>query len=39
MIMGYGEKKNMYGKSFLGIVRTTFLINEDGIIEKNHKQG
>jgi peroxiredoxin Q/BCP len=29
----YGEKK-MYGKSFFGIVRTTFIIDEKGIIEK-----
>jgi len=29
----FGEKK-MYGKSFLGINRTTFIINEEGIIEK-----
>jgi peroxiredoxin Q/BCP len=29
----YREKK-LYGKSFLGIVRTTFIIDEQGIIEK-----
>jgi len=29
----FGEKK-MYGKSFLGINRTTFIISEEGIIEK-----
>jgi thioredoxin-dependent peroxiredoxin len=29
----YGEKK-MYGKSYMGIVRTTFIIDEKGIIEK-----
>jgi peroxiredoxin Q/BCP len=29
----YGEKK-MYGKTFLGIKRLTFIINEEGIIEK-----
>jgi peroxiredoxin Q/BCP len=29
----YREKK-LYGKSFLGIVRTTFIIDENGIIEK-----
>jgi thioredoxin-dependent peroxiredoxin len=28
----YGEKK-MYGKSYMGIVRTTFIINEKGFIE------
>jgi peroxiredoxin Q/BCP len=29
----WGEKK-MYGKSFNGVIRTTFIINEKGIIEK-----
>lgn len=29
----WGEKK-MYGKSFMGVIRTTFVINEKGIIEK-----
>lgn len=29
----FGEKK-MYGKTFLGINRTTFIVSEDGIIEK-----
>lgn len=29
----YGEKK-MYGKSFKGVVRTTYIIDENGIIEK-----
>jgi peroxiredoxin Q/BCP len=29
----WGEKK-MYGKSYEGIIRTTFIISEDGIIEK-----
>ena len=29
----WGEKK-LYGKSFLGIVRKTFIISEDGTIEK-----
>jgi thioredoxin-dependent peroxiredoxin len=29
----WGEKK-MYGKSFLGVIRTTFVIDEKGIIEK-----
>lgn len=29
----FGEKK-MYGKSFLGINRTTFIISPEGIIEK-----
>jgi peroxiredoxin Q/BCP len=29
----WGEKK-MYGKSYMGILRKTFIINEDGIIER-----
>jgi peroxiredoxin Q/BCP len=29
----WGEKK-MYGKSYLGVIRTTFVIDENGIIEK-----
>ena len=29
----WGEKK-MYGKSFLGIIRKTFIIDEEGIVEK-----
>lgn len=28
------QEKNMYGKKTMGIVRTTYLINEKGIIEK-----
>lgn len=28
------KEKNMYGKKVMGVVRTTYLINEDGIIEK-----
>jgi peroxiredoxin Q/BCP len=29
----WGEKK-MYGKTYMGTIRTTFLINEEGVIEK-----
>ena len=29
----WGEKK-MYGKSYMGVLRTTFVINEKGVIEK-----
>ena len=29
----WGEKK-MYGKTYLGVIRTTFIIDEKGIIEK-----
>lgn len=28
------KEKNMYGKKVVGVVRTTYLINEEGIIEK-----
>ncbi len=31
---GVFRQKMLYGKSFLGIVRTTFLIDEKGVIEK-----
>ncbi len=36
MIKDYGvwKEKSMYGRKYLGIERTTFLINEKGIIEK-----
>jgi thioredoxin-dependent peroxiredoxin len=29
----WGEKK-MYGKSYFGVIRTTFIIDENGIVEK-----
>jgi len=29
----WGEKK-LYGKSFLGVIRLTFIINEEGYVEK-----
>ena len=32
------KEKNMYGKKVLGVVRTTFLINEEGIIEKSYEK-
>lgn len=28
------KEKNMYGKKAMGVVRTTYLINEEGVIEK-----
>ncbi|RPI12651.1 MAG: thioredoxin-dependent thiol peroxidase [Ignavibacteriae bacterium] len=36
MIKDYGvwQEKSMYGKKYMGIVRTTFVINEKGKIEK-----
>jgi len=32
--LGAWGEKNMYGKKIMGILRTTYLVNEDGIIEK-----
>ena len=31
---GVWKEKSMYGKTFMGIERTTFLINEKGVIEQ-----
>ncbi|MBN1632596.1 MAG: thioredoxin-dependent thiol peroxidase [Ignavibacteria bacterium] len=31
---GVWKEKNMYGRKYMGIERTTFLINEKGIVEK-----
>jgi peroxiredoxin Q/BCP len=31
---GVWKEKNLYGRSFLGIKRTTFIIDEKGVIEK-----
>jgi thioredoxin-dependent peroxiredoxin len=31
---GVWKEKSLYGRSFLGVVRTTFIIDEKGIIEK-----
>jgi len=31
---GVWREKKLYGKSFLGIARTTFIIDEQGVIEK-----
>ena len=33
----WGEKMN-YGKTYMGVIRTTFVINEDGVIEKIFKK-
>jgi thioredoxin-dependent peroxiredoxin len=33
----WGEKMN-YGKSYMGVIRTTFVINEAGILEKIFKK-
>ncbi len=31
---GVWKEKSLYGKKFMGVERTTFIINEKGIIEK-----
>lgn len=31
---GVWQEKKMYGKSYMGIARTTFIINEEGVIEQ-----
>ena len=31
---GVWQEKKLYGKASMGVVRTTFIINEEGIIEK-----
>ncbi len=31
---GVWQEKKMYGKTFMGIVRTTFIIDEEGIVQK-----
>ena len=32
--LGAWGEKSMYGKKFMGILRTTYLVNEQGVIEK-----
>ena len=32
--MGAWDEKSMYGKKTMGTIRTTFIINEEGIIEQ-----
>ena len=36
ILQAYGVwgEKSMYGKTYMGVLRTTFVINEDGIIEE-----
>ena len=33
----WGEKMN-YGKTYMGVIRTTFVINEEGVLEKIFKK-
>ena len=35
---GVWKKKSLYGRTFLGTERTTFLINEKGVVEKVYKK-
>lgn len=35
---GAWREKNLYGRLFMGIVRSTYLIGEDGIIQKVYKK-
>jgi len=32
------QEKNMYGKTYMGVVRTTYLIDPDGIIQQSWKK-
>ena len=32
--VGAWGEKSMYGKKFMGILRTTYLVNEQGVVEK-----
>ena len=34
MAYGVWDKKSMYGREYMGVLRTTFLISEKGIIER-----
>ena len=34
MHLEYGVKKKFRGNEYEGVLRTTFLINEDGVIDK-----
>ena len=35
---GVWQEKKLYGKSYMGIVRTTYIINENGLIEKVYEK-
>lgn len=35
---GAWEEKNMYGVKKMGVIRSTFIINKDGVIEKVYKR-
>lgn len=35
---GVWGEKSMYGRTYMGVFRTTFIINEEGVIEKIYKK-
>jgi peroxiredoxin Q/BCP len=37
-LYGVWKKKSMYGRSFMGTERTTFLIDEEGIVKKVYRK-
>jgi peroxiredoxin Q/BCP len=37
-LYGVWKKKSLYGRTFMGTERTTFLINEDGVVEKVYRK-
>ena len=37
-LYGVWKKRSLYGRSFMGTERTTFLINEDGIVDKVYRK-
>jgi peroxiredoxin Q/BCP len=37
-LYGVWKKKSLYGRTFMGTDRTTFLINEDGFVEKVYRK-
>ena len=37
-LYGVWKKKSLYGRSFMGTERTTFLINEEGVVEKVYRK-
>jgi peroxiredoxin Q/BCP len=37
-LYGVWKKKSLYGRTFMGTERTTFLINEEGVVEKVYRK-
>ncbi|WP_159518054.1 thioredoxin-dependent thiol peroxidase [Sunxiuqinia indica] len=40
ILQAYGVwgEKNMYGKKYMGVIRTTYVINEEGVVEEVFKK-